>query len=149
VKFTATVESAGGGGHRVDVPADVAASFDSKRPPVLAVINGIEYRSRLMVYGGRSYLGLRNDVLASLGADVGTVLDIELTLDEAPRVVEEPPELVSALSTEPAARARYDALSFTHRREYATWVGGAKRAETRLARADKAVSMLLAGMTVS
>jgi hypothetical protein len=43
--FTAEVLSAQGGGHAVVVPKDVAATFSSKRPPVLAHINGVEYRS--------------------------------------------------------------------------------------------------------
>ena len=34
--FTAEVLSAQGGGHAVVVPKDVAATFSSKRPPVLA-----------------------------------------------------------------------------------------------------------------
>ena len=47
----------------------IAATFSSKRPPVLAHINGVEYRSRLMIYGGQCYLGLRKDLLRQL--DVG------------------------------------------------------------------------------
>ena len=61
--FTAEVLSAQGGGHAVVVPKDVATTFSSKRPPVLAHINGVEYRSRLMIYGGKCYLGLRKDLL--------------------------------------------------------------------------------------
>jgi hypothetical protein len=52
--FTAEVLSAQSGGHAVVVPKDVAATFSSKRPLVLAHINGVEYRSRLMIYGSRS-----------------------------------------------------------------------------------------------
>ena len=65
--FSAEVLSAGqGGGHAVVVPKEVAAAFGSKRPPVVAHVNGVEYRSRLMVYGGQSYLGLRKDLLRQL-----------------------------------------------------------------------------------
>jgi bacteriocin resistance YdeI/OmpD-like protein/uncharacterized protein DUF1905 len=41
-----------------------------------------------------------------------------------------------------AAGAFYDGLSFTHRREYASWIAEAKREETRRRRVEKAVEML-------
>ena len=43
--FSAEVLSAGQGGHAVAVPKEVAQAFSSKRPPVLAHVNGVEYRS--------------------------------------------------------------------------------------------------------
>jgi len=76
--FTAEVLSAQGGGHAVVVPKDVAATFSSKRPPVLAHINGVEYRSRLMIYGGQCYLGLRKDLLRLLDVGAGDHIEIEL-----------------------------------------------------------------------
>jgi Bacteriocin-protection, YdeI or OmpD-Associated/Domain of unknown function (DUF1905) len=142
VTFAAPIQAGRGGGHLVEVPAGVAAAFDSRRPAVQAVVNGVDYRSRLMVYGGRSYLGLRKDLLAQIGADVGDEVEVELTADTAPRVVDEPGELTQALAGDPVARTAYDRLSFTHRREYATWVAQAKKAETRTSRAAKAVEQL-------
>jgi len=91
--FTAEVFSAQGGGHAVVVPKDVAATFTSKRPPVLAHINGVEYRSRLMIYGGQCYLGLRKDLLRQLDVGVGDHVEIELAEDQEERVVVEPPEI--------------------------------------------------------
>lgn len=76
--FTAEIRSAGQGGHVVAVPKDVAATFSSKRPPVVAHVNGVEYRSRLAVYSGQSYLGLRKDLLRRLGVGVGDQVEIEL-----------------------------------------------------------------------
>jgi uncharacterized protein YdeI (YjbR/CyaY-like superfamily) len=43
------------------------------------------------------------------------------------------------------ARAAFDGLSFTHQREYAERVAGAKRAATRRRRVDQAVQMLRDG----
>jgi uncharacterized protein YdeI (YjbR/CyaY-like superfamily) len=57
-----------------------------------------------------------------------------------------PSELEAALAGDREARSAFDSLSFTHRREYADWVGGAKRAETRERRLVKAVAMLRAGV---
>ena len=104
--FSAEVLSMGqGGGHALVVPKEVAAMFSSKRPPVLAHVNGVEYRSRLAVYGGQSYLGLRKDLLRQLGVGVGDLVEVELVEDHQERVVVEPPELTAALAENPAAKA--------------------------------------------
>jgi len=141
--FTAEVLSAQGGGHAVVVPKDVAATFSSKRPPVLAHINGVEYRSRLMVYGGQCYLGLRKDLLRQLGIGAGDQVDIELAEDEQERVVVEPPELTAALADNPDASAAYEKLPFTHRNEYARWIDEGKKPETRADRVAKTIKRLI------
>jgi hypothetical protein len=141
--FTAEVLSAGqGGGHAVIVPKDVAATFSIKRPQVLAHVNGVEYRSRLMVYGGQSYLGLRKDLLRRLGVEVGDEVQIELVEDLQERVVVEPPELTQALAENPAAHAAYQKLPFTHRNEYARWIDEGKRPDTRADRVAKTIKRL-------
>ena len=141
--FTAEVLSAGqGGGHAVVVPKDVAAEFSSKRPPVLAHVNGVEYRSRLMIYGGQSYLGLRKDLLRRLEVGVGDQVEIELVEDHQERVVVEPPELSQALAANAAARAAYEKLPFTHRNEYARWIGEGSKPQTRADRVAKTIKRL-------
>jgi uncharacterized protein YdeI (YjbR/CyaY-like superfamily) len=56
-----------------------------------------------------------------------------------------PPELTSALATSRAARAAFDGLPPSHRRQYAQWIASAKRPETRERRASRAVDMLERG----
>lgn len=140
--FTAEVLSAQGGGHAVVVPKDVAATFSSKRPPVLAHINGVDYRSRLMIYGGQCYLGLRKDLLRRLDVGVGDHVEIELAEDHEERVVVEPSELTQALGNNPAAAAAYQRLPFTHRNEYARWIDEGKKPETRADRVAKTIKRL-------
>jgi bifunctional DNA-binding transcriptional regulator/antitoxin component of YhaV-PrlF toxin-antitoxin module len=141
--FTGEVLSAGqGGGHAVVVPKEVAATFSSKRPQVLAHVNGVEYRSRLMVYGGQSYLGVRKDLLRQLGVEAGDRVQIELVEDHEERVVVEPPELTQALADDPAAQAAYRKLPFTHRNEYARWIDEGKKPETRADRVAKTIKRL-------
>jgi bifunctional DNA-binding transcriptional regulator/antitoxin component of YhaV-PrlF toxin-antitoxin module len=141
--FTAEVLSAGqGGGHAVVVPKEVAAAFGSKRPQVLAHINGVEYRSRLMVYGGQSYLGLRKELLRKLQVGAGDQVQIELVEDHEERVIVEPPELTQALADNPAAQAAYQKLPFTHRNEYARWIDEGKKPETRADRVAKTIKRL-------
>jgi hypothetical protein len=141
--FTGEVLSAGqGGGHAVAVPKEVAAAFSNKRPQVLAHVNGVEYRSRLMVYGGQSYLGLRKDLLRQLEVEAGDRVQIELVEDHEERIVVEPPELTQALADDPAAQVAYQKLPFTHRNEYARWIDEGKKPETRADRVAKTIKRL-------
>jgi uncharacterized protein YdeI (YjbR/CyaY-like superfamily) len=72
-------------------------------------------------------------------------VEVELALDTAPREVEVPPALATALAGDAAAQAAFDALSFTHRKEYARWVAEAKRPETRERRIAETLARLRAG----
>jgi hypothetical protein len=144
-RFTARIEVAGGGGHWIPVPVDVKQLWGQARPPVVARVAGVKYRSRLAVYGGRTVLGVRKATLAEAGVAAGDEVEVELERDDAPREVVVPQELDAALSAQPDARSIYESLSFTHRRECAEWIGSAKREETRERRAARAIEMLLAG----
>jgi uncharacterized protein YdeI (YjbR/CyaY-like superfamily) len=55
-----------------------------------------------------------------------------------------PADLAAALDAVPGARAAFDSLSFTSRREHATAVEGAKAATTRERRIAKIVGTLTA-----
>jgi hypothetical protein len=140
-RFTGTLEAGRGGGAAVAVPFDARAAFGEARSPVRGSVNGTPVRTRLMVYGGVTYLGLTKAVRQAAGIVPGDDVEVVLERDDAPREVDVPPELAAALC-DPALRAAYDALAFTHRREYAEWVAEAKRPDTRARRAAKAADMV-------
>jgi hypothetical protein len=148
VSFSATLEDAGrGGGRWLRVPSDVREAFGEARPPVRGTLNGTPFRGRLAVYGGETVLGLRREIREAAGIELGDAVAVVLERDDAPREIDVPPELAAALAAaEPALRAAFEALAFTHRREYAEWVGRAKREQTRITRAAKAVAMLRDGV---
>ena len=135
MRFTAVLED-----RYVIVPFDVRERWGEARPPVAGTINGVPFRTRIAVYGGQSVLGLTNAIRQQAGVVQGDEVEIELERDDAPREIQLPPELDAALSGD--TRARFDALSFTHRREYAEWVAEAKRPETRERRAAQTVEKL-------
>ena len=56
-----------------------------------------------------------------------------------------PGDLAEALAQDDAARANFDALSYTHRKEWVRWIDDAKKAETRASRLAKTVESLHAG----
>ena len=144
-RFTGTLAEARGGGRFVAVPFDAKAAFGSARAPVRGTVNGTPLRTRLMVYGGVTYLGLTRAVREAAGIGLGDAVAVELELDDAPREVAVLAELGAVLDPQ-GLRETYDGLAFTHRREYAEWVGSAKKPETRERRAAKAAEMLRAGI---
>lgn len=120
-----------------------------KRAPLVVTIADKSVRVRLAVMGGQNCIGFSKANRAALGIEIGDVVDALLTLDEAPREVEVPPTLAAALEAEPELKATFDALAYTHRKEYAVWVVEAKREETRERRVAQALEMLREGRTRS
>ncbi|QKV79087.1 YdeI/OmpD-associated family protein [Amycolatopsis sp. Hca4] len=53
-----------------------------------------------------------------------------------------PAELADALAAAPDAAVLFEALPPSHRREYVQWVAEAKKPETRVSRAGKAITRL-------
>jgi Bacteriocin-protection, YdeI or OmpD-Associated/Domain of unknown function (DUF1905) len=103
----------------------------AKRFPVAATINGYTWRTTVARMGGEFLVGLNKEVRAGAGAEAGDTVEVSIELDTAPREVEIPKALATALADDPAAKAAFDALSFTNRKEYARAVADAKKPETR------------------
>jgi hypothetical protein len=129
----------------VELPFDAKAALGKARAPVRGRVNGTGFRTTVAVYGGRSYVGFRTDLRERAGIATGDQVEVELELDDAPREVELPPDLEGLLAGDLKARAAFEGLSFTHRREYAEWIASAKKGETRHRRLAKAQQMLRAG----
>lgn len=106
-------------------------------------------RLRLAVMGGLNCIGLSKAARADLGVDIGDEVTATISLDDAPREVELPPELAAAFADEPGLRTAYEGLAFTHRKEFAVWVGEAKQAATRERRVAQTLEMLREGRTRS
>jgi hypothetical protein len=121
----------------------------AKRFPVVATVNGHTWRTSVARMGGEFLVGLPREVRAGAGVQAGDEVSVSLELDTKPREVEMPESLVSALEADPAAKAAFDGMAFTHRKEYARWIAEAKREETRQIRIAKALEMLKAGKTRS
>lgn len=121
----------------------------AKRFPVVATVNGHTWRTSITRMRGEFVLGLSRAVRQQTGVEAGDTVQVELELDEAPREVEVPAALAAALEGDPSARAAFETLAYTHRKEYAVWVQEAKREDTRRRRVAQALEMLRAGKTRS
>ena len=144
--FTGRIQNAGGGGGFVEIPFDVEEAFGSKRPKVRALIEGVPYRGTLVRMGGERHMllilkGIREQVGKTFGDEVKIVLEA----DTEPRVVAVPPDLMKELKKNKDAKAFFDKLAYTHRREYVRWIEEAKREETRARRVTKTIELLMKG----
>jgi len=127
-------------------PVDVVVGFGSKgQIRVSGTINGVPFRSTLMPQEGAHRMAVTKELRAAAGVGAGSEVDVTMERDTAERTVDVPVELAAALAADAAARERFDRLAFSHRKEYADWIGSAKKPETRLERARKAVTMIAEG----
>jgi hypothetical protein len=143
VVFTGTVKRHGGPGY-IELPFDPKAVFGKVRAPVKVTLNGYTFRTTIAAMGGPACVGLRTSHREAAGLEGGETIEVRLDLDEEPRVVTPPPDLVKALKAAPPAWDRWQELSYTHQREHAQAVEGAKKPETRARRVAKAVDMVRA-----
>ena len=126
----------------IEVPSDVLERLGGgKRPAVVVTVNGFEYRSTVGVMGGRYLIPFSSDKRAATGLVGGDAIDVELIVDAAPRTVEVPADLASALEAA-GVRAAFDALAPSARKAHATAVESAKAAETRSRRIESIVGKL-------
>jgi hypothetical protein len=146
MRFTTTILLEGKTATGFQVPPEVVEALgQGKRPPVLVTIDGYTYRSTVAAYPDVFMLPLAAEHRTAIGRAAGDEIEVELTLDTAPRTVEVPPDLAAALAAEPAARTFFDGLSYSKQRWHVLSVEGAKTAETRQRRIEKSVAMLREG----
>ncbi|MBD5634136.1 MAG: DUF1905 domain-containing protein [Candidatus Eremiobacteraeota bacterium] len=132
---------------RIAVPtAEVVRTFGRRgRVAVVATFEGgYAMRSSLVPRGGAHVLPLSAEVrrAAKLPAE-GERVTVALREDVEPRTVDVPAALLAALD-EAGVRAAFEAMSYSHRKEWVLAVEAAKRPETRLRRIADCVAALRA-----
>jgi hypothetical protein len=149
MRFRATVELGGKTATGIVVPEDVVAALGSgNRPPVTVTLGGHSYRTTVARMGGRFLVPLSAENRTAAGVAAGDQVEVDIELDSGPREVAVPGDLAAALAQDDAARASFDQLSFTHRKEWVRWIEEAKKPETRATRLAKTVESLRAGKRV-
>jgi hypothetical protein len=129
-----------------EVPEEIVTGLGGGgRPKVVATVNGYEFRSSIARMGGRYLLGVSAERRAAAGVEGGQVLDVEVILDDAPREIEVPDDLRTALAAAPAAQAFWATMSFSNQRWHVDQLAAAKTPETRARRLAKSVALLTEG----
>jgi hypothetical protein len=133
------------------IPFSVEKVFGSKgRVPVAGAINGFAFRNSLMPEGDGSHsMMVGKAVQKGASASKGDLVSVVMDIDRSDRKVTVPVELASAFRYAPLARQFFEQLSYSRQKEYADWIEGAKRPETRTARIGKGIGLLLAKKKLS
>lgn len=146
MRFRTTILQTGGTAMGFEIPDEVVASLGAgKRPPVTVTINGYTYRNTVAVMGGKYMIGVSSEHRGPARVKGGDEVDIDLELDTAPRTIEVPPELATALDADPAAKATFEKLSYSNKSWHTLQVTGTNNPETRTRRIEKSIAALREG----
>jgi bacteriocin resistance YdeI/OmpD-like protein/uncharacterized protein DUF1905 len=148
MRFQATVQLNGKTATGIEVPDEAVAELgQGHRPPVRVTIGSYSYRTTVARLGGRFLVPLSTENRAAAGVAAGDEVEVDLELDNTPREVEVPADLAAALGQDDAALANFEALPYSHRKEWVRWVTEAKKPDTRTTRITKTVQSLHEGKT--
>jgi len=127
-------------------PFDVEKTFGVRgRVPVRGTLNGAPFRAAIFKMGGNHFMVVNRHLRAASGVRGGETVPVTIERDDEPRVMEPPADFARALKADKDARAAWDKLSYTHRREHVEHIEEAKKPETRARRIEKSVETLAAG----
>jgi hypothetical protein len=144
--FRTTLLSGGKTATGIEVPDEIVAGFGrGHRPPVLVTINGHTYRSTVAVMGGRHMIGVSAENRTGAGVKAGDEITVDLELDTAPRVVDLPNDLATALDAEPQVRKYFSGLTYSQQQWHVQSIEGAKTDSTRQRRLAKSLEILREG----
>jgi hypothetical protein len=144
VEYRTTVVLGGKTATGLQVPDEIVAALGAgKRPPVSVTVGGYTYRTTVAPMGGAYWVPLAAEHREAAGVQAEQEVDVSIELDTAPREVPVPEDLAAAFDDD--VRATFDALAYSHRKEWVRWVEEAKKPETRATRIEKTVESLRSG----
>ncbi len=128
----------------LNLPKYASGKLGSRgRVPITGSINGFPIRTSAFPVAGRTHMILVNkDMQQGANVGAGDRVNVVIEVDTKPRTVKVPADVKKALARSPAAKAAFEKLSYTHRKEYVRWIEDAKKDETRARRIQKAVATL-------
>jgi hypothetical protein len=142
--FRTALFAAGGNNVGIVVPDEVVAAFGrGKRVPDRETIDGgYTYPNTIASMGGRFLISFNAATRAATGRGAGDEVEVRLEADDAPRTVEPPAALATALAADAAAAAAWEKLSPSARKAHALSIESAKTDETRDRRLAKVLGTL-------
>ncbi|WP_029138275.1 YdeI/OmpD-associated family protein [Nakamurella lactea] len=145
MQFRAELEATGANTTGIRVPADLVEELGGgRRPKVVVTLGEYSYRNSIALMGGEFWLGVSAEHRAGSGLTAGDAVEVTIELDTAPRTVEVPDDLADALTATAGAREAFDAMAYTHRKEWVRSIEEAKKPETRAKRIAAAVAACVA-----
>ena len=144
LKFTAELEGREGSEvAALKAPFDVEEVFGTRgQVKVRGTVNGFPFRSSLMPMGGCHRMVINKTMREGAGVKGGDTATFVMERDEEERTVEAPPALKKELAKSKKAQAKWETLSFTHKKEMARSITEAKQEGTRVRRLAKVMEVL-------
>lgn len=143
MRFRTTILLSGKTATGIRVPDEVVAALgSSKRPAVRVTINGYTYRSTVAVMSGEFMLPISAEHRQGAGVAAGDEVDVDVEIDNEPRVLEVPPDFQAALDAHSEAKQFFEGLSYSNRQRLVLAIEDAKTAETRQRRIEKTIGSL-------
>lgn len=122
-------------------PEQIELLASGKRPPVVVKIGSHTYRSTIAVMGGYFLIPLSKANREAAGVKGRDKVEVTLTLDDQPRIVDVPKELEAALKKANKWET-FEGLSYSKRKEFARQVSEAKAEDTRERRIAKVLEQV-------
>jgi len=136
----------GGSGAALAAPFEVKEVFGTiARVPVRGTINGFPFRSSLMPMGGCHRMVVNQAMRDGAGVKAGDTVEVVMERDTVQRVVTVPALLKKALAKSKVAQANWKKYSYTHQKEMARAIAGAKQEETRARRLARIMDIVRTG----
>ena len=125
----------------VNITPEVHAALGGRgRIPVRGTINGgPEFRTTICRMGGPLFFVVNRQMREANGVKAGDEVSVRLGVDDQPRTVSVPDDLAAALK-KAKLRETFEAMSYTHQKEWVTALADAKRPETRHRRLESCVA---------
>jgi uncharacterized protein YdeI (YjbR/CyaY-like superfamily) len=105
-------------------------------------VKGYTFRTSIARMGGRYLLGFSAERRTEAGVEPGQVLEVDVELDTAPRELDVPAQLATALAADAEAAAYWQTLSYSNRQWHVLQVTSAKTDATRDRRIEKTVTAM-------
>ncbi len=145
-QFKARIEKPAGRGTRsyIVVPFDVEKVYGTRgQARIKGSMNGVNFAGVLYPRGnGTHYILVNRRLRETLRAAEGDEVLVIVEKDETSPALEIPGPFAAALEADAKAREAFEALSPSHKREYARFVSEAKKEETIRRRVTSAIEML-------
>ena len=128
----------------IEVPTNILEQLGGgKKPLVVVSLNDYSYRSAVAKMADKFMISLSADNRKNASLKGGDKVEVTLELDTAPRTVEIPDELQTALDKNKTAKAAFEKLAPSKRKAMVVLISEAKTEETKVRRIAKAIESLL------
>jgi hypothetical protein len=145
VRIHVTLEPRGPAAAIILTDEQVALLAPGKKTfPVKVTINGTTLPLRLARMGDENLIGFSKAKRAEAHVEIGDTFRVLIELDAGERRVDVPDDLAAALKAGKVTK-QFDALAYSHRKEFVRRVNEAKKPETRARRIADTVAKVQAG----